>query len=201
MNLSQVKQLSNRERYQRAFDFCAHCLDDFSLFDDMAVLASDIDRFREIRRAYAADSMGAPVTECHWCQHDTPPSHKGKSLADMAASDDYLVKGADDDWDAYDSQPYVVIDDVNPTTPTESCHRLKAWCSHSFKARVLGKDRYIRVRNLIVFSRYSMKDCFERDTIGLLEPLYHHMKIDTSQIGHASETYCHTALRDTGDTN
>ena len=172
-----------RDRYKMAFDFCAHCVEPFHIYEDQETLNKHIDNFSEIRRAYSAIPDGSPKLDRRWYPFSSFACFTGgfaKAVLPLS-----YVKKADDCWDGYNGESRVVVRDWTPDTPLDVCHRLKDWCAGSFRADVGGGQmRYISIRTLVVLSKHSMKECFGHDKEGLFDPLFQYMQIEPDRGGH-----------------
>jgi hypothetical protein len=113
-------------------------------------------------RAIAKDNLvmppDAPDVTGIWIMG---PAGCGKSR--MAREDyrPYYAKLLNKWWDGYKGEPYVIMDDLDPTTAKYLTHHIKIWCDrYGFNAEIKGGALAIRPLKFIITSQYSIAECF-----------------------------------------
>lgn len=156
-----------KKRYQRAWEHAkAGNIEDI----DPDIRVRLYGTLKKIRADYLPIPKAQDKMDFHWF---VGPSGAGKTSAARNENPVHYLKDPNTKWwDGYVDQPCVIIEDYDKKCDIMLQQMLKRWCDHwPFAAETKGGHINIRPPKIIVTSNYTMEQCFDHDTDGLLNPL------------------------------
>jgi len=130
-------------------------------FDDIPadIYVRYIGNLHRIYRDHLPPLESLPSTCGTWI---VGPTGSGKSRGVRDAFPLIFPKPLNKWWDGYDSQPHVLLDDVDHNQSSWIGHFLKIWADHyPFIAEKKGGSRLIRPERIIVTSQYHIYELFQ----------------------------------------